>query len=228
MPAPRRNLSAIIGIMAFATFFLLFRTPPAGADSGRHEIVFIDSGVRDARVLVDEIRPGVEVIRLTAGSDGLAQIAERMAGKNGIVAVHIISHGSEGALQLGSIMFSSRNIREHAADLTVIGHALKPDGDILLYGCNVAKGAAGKAFIADVATATGAVVAASTNPTGPATLGGDWSLEASTGKVLARTLAYGEKYKALLDVTYITTTASVTGSGTTLATDTYFAETFGA
>ena len=225
MPTLRRNLSAIIGIMAFATLFLLFRTPPAGAESGRHEIVFIDSGVRDAQVLADEIRPGVEVIRLEAGSDGLAQIAERMAGKNGIEAVHIISHGSEGVLQLGSIMFSSRNIREHATDLTVIGHALKPDGDILLYGCNVAKGSAGKAFIADLATATGAVVAASTNPTGPATLGGDWSLEASTARVVARTLAYGEKYKALLDVTYTTTSTgsdAVQGSGTTLAHDTYF------
>ena len=225
MSALRRNLSTIIGIMAFATLFLLFCTLPAGAESGRHEIVFIDSGVRDAQVLVDEIRPGVEVIRLAAGSDGLAQIAERMAGKSGIEAVHIISHGSEGALQLGSIMFSSRNIREHATDLTVIGHALKPDGDILLYGCNVAKGAAGKAFIADVATATGAVVAASINPTGPATLGGDWSLEASTARVVARTLAYGEKYKALLDVTYTTTNTgidAVKGSGTTLAYDTYF------
>ncbi len=59
------------------------------------------------------------------------------------------------------------------------------NGDLLLYRCDVAAGGAGHAFIDDLATATGADVAASTDLTGGASLGGDWVLEAKSGVVEA-------------------------------------------
>ena len=61
-------------------------------------------------------------------------------------------------------------------------------GDILIYGCDVAKGTIGQAFIEQLAAATGKDVAASTSDTGAAALGGDWVLEAQTGTIEAQAL----------------------------------------
>jgi hypothetical protein len=59
------------------------------------------------------------------------------------------------------------------------------DGDILLYGCEVAATADGQRFIGALANYTGADVAASTDATGSAALGGNWQLEAATGRIEA-------------------------------------------
>jgi len=56
---------------------------------------------------------------------------------------------------------------------------------VLLYGCDVASSAAGKALVNQLATLTGADVAASINDTGSAAAGGDWNLEYSTGHIAA-------------------------------------------
>ncbi|MFZ4526239.1 MAG: DUF4347 domain-containing protein [Chlorobium sp.] len=64
-----------------------------------------------------------------------------------------------------------------------MGSSLSPSGDILLYGCNVAAGAEGLAFVDALARLTHADVAASDDVTGAAALGGDWVLEVESGVV---------------------------------------------
>ena len=59
------------------------------------------------------------------------------------------------------------------------------DADILIYGCDVAAGSTGRAFIDLLAQLTEADVAASTDTTGASFLGGDWTLEAQTGSIEA-------------------------------------------
>ncbi len=56
----------------------------------------------------------------------------------------------------------------------------------MLYGCDVAKGDAGASFVNQLAKATGADVAASTNDTG---VHGDWALEYHSGAVETTTIA---------------------------------------
>jgi len=63
---------------------------------------------------------------------------------------------------------------------------LSVDGDILLYGSNVANDAVGLAFINQFAQLTGADIAASTNETG--NLMGDWILEAQTNLIETQSL----------------------------------------
>ena len=65
----------------------------------------------------------------------------------------------------------------------MIASALKADGDILLYGCDIALGADGASFIQHLARDTGADVAASTGTTGSSAFGGNWVLEAATGTI---------------------------------------------
>ena len=143
----------------------------------RTGIVFIESNVADYTTLIARLSPALEVHILDAAGDGLAQMAEILAGRSGIDAIHLISHGSEGAVQLGTVTLDEATLQSRQADLGTIGQSLGEDGDLLLYGCNVAQGPAGIDFVGKLAQATGADVAASDDLTGAAAKGGDWVLE---------------------------------------------------
>ena len=97
---------------------------PAEASASRHEIVFVESNVADYRTLLNGVKPGAEVHVLDAAQDGLARMAQILRGRGGIDAVHVLSHGSEGALQLGALTLNAQNLNRHAADLAAIGNAM--------------------------------------------------------------------------------------------------------
>jgi uncharacterized repeat protein (TIGR02059 family) len=149
----------------------------------RHEVVFISSAVDDVQTLLAGLRPGVEAVVLDSARDGLAQITDHLAGRSGIASIHIVSHGRPGSLELGNLWMTSQNLPAHAEALSRIGIALAADADLLLHGCSVGAGDAGAAFLAQLAEATGADVAASDDATGAARLGGDWELEVQRGTI---------------------------------------------
>src|SRR4028119_147563 len=101
-------------------------------------LVFIDSNVEDYQSLMSGISPNAEVIILDETRGGIEQITERLATKQNIEAIHIISHGSPGSVQLGANTLNSSNIESFGPGLQQWRKALIPGADILLYGCNVA------------------------------------------------------------------------------------------
>ncbi|WP_459608455.1 DUF4347 domain-containing protein, partial [Dickeya oryzae] len=141
------------------------------------EVVFVDTSVADYQTLVNQVPAGTEVVLLDSSKDGLTQMAEWAQTHSGYDAIHIISHGSEGQVSLGTLTLNTMTAASRAADLAVLGSALTEDGDLLLYGCDVASNT-GAEFLTEVADLTGADVAASTDATGASTLGGNWTLEA--------------------------------------------------
>ncbi|WP_457427387.1 Ig-like domain-containing protein, partial [Roseateles sp. P5_E7] len=157
--------------------------PPATQAGGRHEIVFVDSAVEGWQSLVAGLGPAAEVVMIGAGQDGLQVMADTLAGRSGIDAVHVLSHGDVGQIQLGSTVLDSAAITAQADTLARIGAAMSANGDILLYGCLTGADGGGRAFLQSLASATGADVAASTDMTGAAAKGGDWVLEAVQGTV---------------------------------------------
>ena len=152
-------------------------------------IIFVDSRVADYQSLIDSFVEPAEVFVLDGTSDGLAQMAVYLQGRTDIDAIHVISHGSQGVLYLGSMGLNSSNVALHGSQLAGIGSSLTQTGDILLYGCNVAQGDVGLHFITSLAQYTGADVAASDDATGAAALGGDWVLEQASGIVDAIPIA---------------------------------------
>jgi hypothetical protein len=158
------------------------RMSPAGA--GR-EVVFIDPQSADLMNLYAGVKDDALVFVLDPSRDGVQQIADILAAQDlgEFDAIHIVSHGLEAQVRLGTTILTGTNMGDHAAALADIGASLKADGDILLYGCDVASGADGARFIGEMARLTGADVAASTDTTGSADLGGDWTLEAMTGTI---------------------------------------------
>ncbi|MEG5042868.1 MULTISPECIES: DUF4347 domain-containing protein [unclassified Microcoleus] len=101
-------------------------------------LVFIASNVEDYQSLITDISPKGEVIILDERLDGIEQITERLAIEQNIEAIHIISHGSPGAVHLGANTLNSSNIESFGPQLKQWRKALIPGADILLYGCNVA------------------------------------------------------------------------------------------
>jgi VCBS repeat-containing protein len=149
----------------------------------------IDSGVNDFQALIDKLPDGSEWILLDPARDGVLQLQEILLNYQGLDSLHILSHGASGALHLGTTALTNENLSRYADALHSIGAALSPGGDLLLYGCAVAEGVSGTIFVERLAQATGADVAASTNPTGAMALGGDWVLERHSGTVESIALA---------------------------------------
>ena len=64
-----------------------------------------------------------------------------------------------------------------------MGPGARPGRGPLIYGCDVAENADGRALIDALGRLTGADVAASEDLTGAAAKGGDWNLEYATGSI---------------------------------------------
>ncbi|WP_313569836.1 DUF4347 domain-containing protein [Comamonas terrigena] len=190
----------------------------APATSQRQEVVFVDSQVTNLAELLAGLSGNAEVVILDASKDGLQQMADYLQGRSGLDAIHLLSHGADGTVQMGNVWLSSANLAEHSAALQGIGAALKADGDLLLYGCDVGQGDKGQSFLDQLAAITGADVAASADDTGAAALGGNWSLERSSGAIETAALSVSA-YDGLMASNYsggFVASAPVLGSGTSL------------
>lgn len=147
------------------------------------EIYFIDEALDDIQSLLASLPFGAEIHILDAARDGVLQIAEVLSTFNELDAIHVLSHGATGSIQLGSATLCKATLAAYESALQEIGHSLSDSGDLLIYGCNVAQGEDGKSFVAALALATGADIAASDDLTGNVKLGGDWDLETHTGTI---------------------------------------------
>ena len=115
--------------------------------------------------------------------DGITQITESLAGRSGIDAIHIVSHGRDGEVQLGNTTLSQETLAAHADQIANWSSSLDADADLLFYGCDLAATETGEDLIQSIAELTDADVAASDDLTGHADLGGDWDFEYFVGDV---------------------------------------------
>jgi glucose/arabinose dehydrogenase len=148
-----------------------------------HSLVFIDANLNAYRSLAAAVVPDTEVVVLDPTQNEIQQITDTLASRSGLASIQLISHGTAGSVQLGNSFLSAQTIGQYHDQLQQWGQALIPHGDILFYGCDVASTPTGQALIQQLAQITGADIAASTNPTGSAALGGDWVLESQTGTI---------------------------------------------
>jgi VCBS repeat-containing protein len=161
------------------------------AQSLRHELVFVDTRVSGYEALVGDIaRNGqdgriIETVIIDGRRDGVEQMTEALAGRSGIDAIHVIAHGTDGALYLGQTMFDTNFLNANGEGVARWGAALAMNADLLLYGCDIAGSDAGADLLRQLSMLTRADVAASTDATGHTLLGGNWNLEFSTAAIEA-------------------------------------------
>ena len=156
---------------------------------GSETLLIIDARVADHQSLLADLPGNVTVRVIGVEESGIAVISEALAEGGDFDAVHIVSHGSAGALSLGSDAIRNDTLAGQSEALQGWAQHLAADADILLYGCDIAQGEAGQALVTELARLTGADIAASTNATGSAEQGGDWVLERQTGRIEAASLS---------------------------------------
>ena len=173
----------------------------------RHELVFVDTRAPDEQALIEGLTDAderqIEVVRLDPDHDGVQQISEALATRSGVDAVHVLSHGEPGAVQLGSTTLNFESLLANATKIRTWGDALSEQADLLIYGCDVAASPEGRSLLEALSRLTGADVAASDDPTGAAKLGGDWGLEFDVGSVetdVAVDLQTQARFAALLEM----------------------------
>ena len=153
------------------------------------ELIFVDTDTPEYQTLLSDLltypddTTSYQVFELDNTRDGIAQITEILSGYENVSAVHILSHGTEAAIDLGGSTLDSDALAANAERVSSWGSAFTDDGDILIYGCDLAATSEGQMLVNSIATLTGADVAASDDLTGNAQLGGDWELEYSTGSI---------------------------------------------
>jgi hypothetical protein len=148
------------------------------------EVFFIWNNVQDWQQIVDKLGDTAQVYVLDSSKDGVAQMATLLKGESNISAIHLVSHGAKGNLNLGSAVLDADSMHgQYLQDLTSIGQTLAENGDILIYGCDFAAGSDGLQAAIVLGGITRADIAASIDPTGSLTRGGDWDLERHTGTI---------------------------------------------
>lgn len=182
-----------------------------------NEIVFVDTSVNHYAEILSGIDPNIQVVLLDSQQDGVEQIAKYLAQyPSAVDAIHLISHGDQGELRLGTGMLNLESMQSEYGDaLSIINRALTENADFLIYGCNFGEGESGHEAATLLSQLTGADIAASNDLTGAAALGGDWVLETQIGTI--ETPVVIEKitqnaWQGLL-ATYTVTNTNNTGAG---------------
>ncbi|MGK0440331.1 MAG: putative delta-60 repeat protein [Pseudohongiellaceae bacterium] len=157
------------------------------ADQQRHEIVFIDSNLDNYQMLVDDIinnagnDSNIDVVLLDSQQNGIQLISDTLEDRDDLDAVHIISHGDDGSVQLGNTRLNADSLSQNTLDIALWANAFSEQGDILIYGCNLAETDIGQSLINQLSELTLTDVGASDDITGNERLGGDWDLEYNSG-----------------------------------------------
>ncbi|SMF51177.1 Cadherin-like, partial [Alteromonadaceae bacterium Bs31] len=156
------------------------------------ELIFVDSSVEDKDALIEEIKSNsdseFQVFTLDANGNGLEQISLFLAQYAGVKSVHLLSHGDDAKLKLGTVWLNNDNIEQHSEQMEQWQAALSDNADLLIYGCDLAANDNGLELMEQIAQATLADVAASNDATGNSEFGGDWKLESEVGEIDTKAL----------------------------------------
>ena len=163
-----------------------------------NDYIFIDTSLAAYDVLVQEWTDKGTIVLIDGNRDGIDQMRLALAGQSDIGAIHIVSHGVEGAFFLGTTRVDSEAINGSlAGSFAAIGRSLGTGGDLFIYGCDVGAGPNGQALVDDLARVTRADVAVSVDDTGATVRNANWTLERTFGLINHDTL-YSFHYEGLL------------------------------
>ena len=138
--------------------------------------------------LAKKLKVSGEFVIEASSKDSLARIVSRVkdaVNDSSLDTIHIIGHGGENDLRVGSTTLSQKSISYHKKSLSALAQKLKPGADVLLYGCEIAGNERGKQLVEALSLQLGADVAASTDLTFSDLNRGtsDWELEYQVGVI---------------------------------------------
>ncbi|WP_332879397.1 Ig-like domain-containing protein, partial [Massilia sp. S19_KUP03_FR1] len=167
--------------------------PTQTADIGNvKEWLFVDSSLPQLSELLANVPPDCRIVLLDPLRDGFAQIDAALAGQTDVKTVHLVTHGDQGAIMLGSSLLDLATASTAYADqFAALGAHLASGADVLVYGCNAAGTANAVAGMERLASLLDADFAASIDTTGTGEAGANWQLEQQTGTIESMVLDGG-------------------------------------
>lgn len=183
----------------------------ADADAPQRDLVIINSSVQNKEQIVEALGENTDVLYLEAGTDPLDAINDFLDANGDVKysAIHIVSHGNAGYFVLNGQIIDADAVMSDPASWANIGQHMTADGDIMIYGCNVAGSLDGEMLISNIANLTGADVAASVDDTGAR---GDWDLEYTVGTI-DNSFLDASDYEYTLESYTVTNGGNVSTSG---------------
>jgi len=151
------------------------------------ELIVVDPSIHEVEELLKQVLASadiqIEILVLDTAEDGIEQITQRLASLSNVSSIHILTHGTEGSVQLGSSLLSNATLDTHTESMQQWSKSLTQSADILLYGCSFASAEDGHNFLTRLSELTNADIAASDDLTGHTKYGGDWELEQKVGDI---------------------------------------------
>ena len=80
----------------------------------KSEILFIDPAVSDIKTLLAGLRPDVDAVMLESGRPAEQQMAEALARRSDLAAVHVIAHGAPGQVHFSGGQWSAATLASAA------------------------------------------------------------------------------------------------------------------
>lgn len=159
------------------------RSEPGQQPSAARHLLVLDSRIEGREQLTANLPGNVEVLVVEANEDGLAAISTALAQLGQVDSIQILSHGASGEFTLGKTTLTADTIDQYSQPLSQWSQSLSEGADIQLYGCKVGAGSDGRTLVDELSRWTGADVGASSDDTGSARAGGDWTLEVTRGAI---------------------------------------------
>ncbi len=179
----------------------------APTQAGISEVVIVDSSLIHADLPLT-LTPHQQVVVLEANPDqALTAIAQALRPYRNLAALHLVAHGQPGHLYLGHTDVDSTWLLRHRDDLLPWRRALRPQADLLIYGCEVAQGQIGEDLLNTWRTLLPVDVAAAATSIGGVALGGSSQLEQRRGSIETAPLKGLETWPILLKQITVTSTA---------------------
>ncbi|WAL60909.1 FG-GAP-like repeat-containing protein [Thermocoleostomius sinensis] len=146
-------------------------------------IVVVDAALPDYPSLINDLASHHEVIVLHPHQNGITHLARLLADRT-VSVLHLFCHGAPGCLFLGNAQLTGNTLDRAAVWVRQwLGQqkAKHRAPSLLLYGCQVGKGAVGAQFVQRLHHVTGANIAAASQVIGA----GNWTLDTQVGNVEA-------------------------------------------
>jgi hypothetical protein len=169
-------------------------------------VVLVSNALDQIAAISNAATSGSTVVVLNANTDGLDAVAAKIhdivvSTGHKVDELAILTHGSDGTIQIGPDNLTSANLEKFTPTLTALSQYLSDHAQIEFYGCSVAAGSAGRNLIDQIASITHAVTFASTDNTGGA--GGNWNLEYSSQPGTAMVQVLNTDYLSSTDISLI-------------------------
>jgi hypothetical protein len=162
------------------------QTSQPGAEQKR-ALYVLDPQVRGWQSLMRLLKQDQkEVLLLNSEESGVGQVTRYLeTASHQVRSLVFLTEGKPGVWLLGNESIHRDTIHDYLVPMRGWKQQMTAEGELLLFGCRIAEGEAGVQWLSQLAAETGLNVAASSDFTGPARLGGDTDLEWSTAAVQA-------------------------------------------